>query len=354
MLGGGASCEGGGDEVSLVPFKNCAFPMNMSAEQKCLNVGGGCKVAERFCTKCSCRSSKLAYFWEQGGQKRHCGICEELGVGNDNVTHKCWHYPVDDVEEIQRKRTVISGKLGVDKLHLEETEDVKKHTKVLHDPSLEDKKTNVHHIDFDSSAASPQLKTAFSNVIDGEFKLRNWQRLVLCGGVMKIRSLADKVMKLKSSILEGEMISQLRDSVTHNDTVKDGYLFPLSLAIPCILHLENRVNEKVIMMLILEGMKHRSGVKELDEYFDQLQHLLNNGVMHEKDGQWRLPMEQGKLQPVSFSNSTARKIVGNILQLFDLVFKNHSSDSASREKFKVCITDKYHHVIEMLRKRKDF
>ena len=115
---------------------------------------------------------------------------------------------------------------------------------------------------------------------------------------MKVRSLADKVMKLKSSILEGEMISQLRDSVTHNDTVKDGYLFLLSLAIPCILHLENRVNEKVIILLILEGMKHRSGVKELDESFVQLQHLLNNGVMHEKDGQWRLPMEQGKLQAV--------------------------------------------------------
>ena len=54
-----------GGEVSLLPFKNCAFPMDMSAEQKCLNVGGGCKVAERFCTKCSCKSLKLTYFWEQ-------------------------------------------------------------------------------------------------------------------------------------------------------------------------------------------------------------------------------------------------------------------------------------------------
>lgn len=158
---------------------------------------------------------------------------------------------------------------------------------------------------------------------------------------MRRISLADKVFKLKDSLLEGEMVSQLRDSVTHNDTVKDGYLFPLSLAIPCILHLENRVNEKVIMMVILEGMKHRSGTKELDDYFVKLQQLLNNGVMHEKDRQWRLPMEQGKLQPVSFSNSTARKIVGNIEQLFDLVFEKHSSDSGSRDMFKVCITEKY-------------
>ena len=51
----------GQGEISLLPFKNCAFPMDISAEQKCLNVGGGCKVAERFCTKCSCRSSQLSY-----------------------------------------------------------------------------------------------------------------------------------------------------------------------------------------------------------------------------------------------------------------------------------------------------
>ena len=70
-----------GGEVSLLPFKNCAFPMDMSAEQKCLNVGGGCKVAERFCTKCSCKSLKLTYFWEQGGQKMKCKYAKSWGWG---------------------------------------------------------------------------------------------------------------------------------------------------------------------------------------------------------------------------------------------------------------------------------
>ena len=38
----------GADEVSLVPFRNCAFPMDMSAEQKCLNVGGGARLQRDF------------------------------------------------------------------------------------------------------------------------------------------------------------------------------------------------------------------------------------------------------------------------------------------------------------------
>ena len=83
-----------------------------------------------------------------------------------NGPYKCWHYPVDDVDEIARKRAVMAGILGDDELHLEETIDVKDHTKILHDPSLEDRKTNVHHIDYNLVAALPQFRNTFSNVID--------------------------------------------------------------------------------------------------------------------------------------------------------------------------------------------
>ena len=35
-----------------------------------------------------------------------------------NGPYKCWHYPVDDVDEIARKRAVMAGILGDDELHL--------------------------------------------------------------------------------------------------------------------------------------------------------------------------------------------------------------------------------------------
>ena len=41
--------------------------MDMSTEQKCFDLGGGCKVKEFFCVKCAYRSSDGMFFWERGG-----------------------------------------------------------------------------------------------------------------------------------------------------------------------------------------------------------------------------------------------------------------------------------------------
>ena len=75
----------------------------------------------------------------------------------------------------------------------------------------------MYHIDFDSAAILPCLRNAFSNIIDGEFKLCNWSILMTYDGVMKRIVLAENVAKLKDSLLDREMVSQLRDSATHND-----------------------------------------------------------------------------------------------------------------------------------------
>ena len=68
-------------------------------------------------------------------------------------------------------------------------------------------------------------------------------------------TLGNKVTKLKYSLLEGTVVIQLRDSIEYNRSIVDEFLLPQSLAIPCILHIENRVNEKITMMvmLMLEG-----------------------------------------------------------------------------------------------------
>ena len=108
------------------------------------------------------------------------------------------------------------------------------------------------------------------------------------------------------------------------------------------------------MMVILEGMRKRSSPAALSEYFDSLVHLFNNGVMHDKDGQWKLPMENDKLNPISLSNVKARKVVKNIELLFDLVFENHPPGYQRRDMFKVCITEQYQTVMMGLRQRSDF
>ena len=51
-------------EATLVPF-NVTFPMDMSAEQKCFDLGGTCESARIFCIKCATELSKETYFWEK-------------------------------------------------------------------------------------------------------------------------------------------------------------------------------------------------------------------------------------------------------------------------------------------------
>ena len=54
-------------EKDLFPFDDVTYPMDMSAEQKCFDLGGGCKVKEFFYVKCACRSSDAMFFFGGGG-----------------------------------------------------------------------------------------------------------------------------------------------------------------------------------------------------------------------------------------------------------------------------------------------
>ena len=40
--------------------------MDMSAEQKCFDIGGAYKVKKFFCVKCACNSQDAMSFWEVG------------------------------------------------------------------------------------------------------------------------------------------------------------------------------------------------------------------------------------------------------------------------------------------------
>ena len=227
-------------------------------------------------------------------------------------------------------------------------------TNIVYDPSIEGKARNMSHVDFDYVGASIVERNTFGKLIDAEFKVRGWSKRFKGGGGMLPISLGNKVTKLKHSLLEGAVVTHLRDSIEYNNSIADGFLFPQSLVIPCILLMENRINEKIIMMLILEGHRKRSEPSALEDYYKRLVDLFNNGVMHDKDGQWKLPMKDGKLEPVSLGNRSARKIVKNIDQLFDLVFERHPPECQRRLLFKDCITDKFQCVIESVRKRSDF
>ena len=137
-----------------------------------------------------------------------------------------------------------------------------------------------------------------------------------------------------------EQVRQLRDNITHNYSVVNRFLFEQYLAISYIFHLENRVNEKLIMMLVLEGLRKCGSPAAVNYYFEQLTILFKNGVMYEEYGELKLPLSDKKLEPISLSNGNKRKVLKKSVLLFDLVFENHPMRCVRRNMLKYFITDK--------------
>ena len=65
-------------------------------------------------------------------------------------------------------------------------------------------------------------------------------------------------------------------------------------------------------------------------------------------------MKNGNLGVISMSNVSLHEMIINIELLFDLVFKHHPAECQHRTRFKVCITQQYHAVVERVRQRSDF
>ena len=116
----------------------------------------------------------------------------------------------------------------------------------MYDSSIEGKETNMTHVDYKYTTASTQERNIFGKLVDAEFKLRGWSKMYNGPSGMRPITLGNKVAKLKESLLEGAVVIQLRDSIEYNRSIVDEFSFPQSLAIPCILPMENRVNKKII------------------------------------------------------------------------------------------------------------
>ena len=78
------------------------------------------------------------------------------------------------------------------------------------------------------------------------------------------------VINLNQSMMDGRKVKILRDSIKRAEENRDTFLFGMELSISCIMYLENRISEKMGVMLLLEGIcRHPTGVG-VKAYFNKL------------------------------------------------------------------------------------
>ena len=77
-------------------------------------------------------------------------------------------------------------------------------------------------------------------------------------------------------MIDGTKVRILRDYIKRVEEMRDTFLFGMELDVPYILHLENRISEKMVVTIILEGLRHRPTGVGTKGYFKELEIHLNN------------------------------------------------------------------------------
>ena len=96
-------------------------------------------------------------------------------------------------------------------------------------------------------------------------------------------------------------------------------------AIPCILHLENRVGEQILKMLLIESLEIHDGksLALIDEYSNNFERIINTEIIgsHYDPSQWSIPKgSDGEMLigKITMDNKMTRKIINSIKPLIDL------------------------------------
>lgn len=74
-------------------------------------------------------------------------------------------------------------------------------------------------------------------------------------------------------------------------------------------------------MVLLEEIKHIINGTQVKKHFEEVAHVFNNVMISEQNGNYKVPQDSGELKVISFSNVTAKKRVGNIYQVFGVLFR---------------------------------
>ena len=304
---------------------------------------------------------------------------------------KCYHWEVDDDEEIGRKRqfinmiflykelhnlscnfgvnnsdsqlvpSLVKSYCRVNKIstehHIEEVDSVIEGTKMEWMPTDANKSQNMTHIDFkippiQNGRPPCPKRVQYGGLLKRELILRRMFRALGQGS-----SLESMQQSLKRSIMEGVEIKIMRTAIDRFSKVGENRKkISLEEAIFCTLHLELRVNEAKLGGIFNEGFTHRKTTKLVDEYVENMQTIINEGKLGlaTHQNQWMFPIAKDQKSidnKFSLKNSLSRSMFLKIDRIIEEALKYHGS--SYRQEWKLVIV-LYLEIVEILLLRKPF
>jgi len=295
------------DGPQLQPFL-VSFPQDMKSAQITSKKGGCCKTKKFFCHLCACTKNNLVSF--NVGESR-CERCKRRGRA------KCYHHEVMETTLTQQLLHDLQDELlaYVEKYHTE-LSNVRKESKLRTDPAQVDKETDVHHIEFVIPECDRAKKNEYIQFIAKECRIRNIQ--IMGASVLEWRDALKECVFIERRL---ELLNQLKE--WHEQGVQEIPLIPfIELLIPCILHLENRVGEKILTMILRHGLDLCGD--SCTAYLERMQSLFQTSILgtEQSPAHWKLRYSKDATGTITIESIQERNsMVRDMMNAVDIVIQ---------------------------------
>jgi hypothetical protein len=339
------------------PFIVCT-ECDMSATWHGLCCGGAAKIAKTPCHCCAILSDNLHV-----PNATTCNRwCAEQAVLDPSW--KCYHHPFlseAKIAELREELVSVTTHLSM------EIEEISRKTKMSRknpDVPTADCETRPRSIHFEPTTAAERQE--FSNLLTNELIIRNLHDKALLSDLSERReALRDE---LRNELKTRDLIHQLKRSKPDENA-----FFTVINALPCILHCSNRVNLKLIQLLLSEGLSHakRKNIlndiqaegNRVDSFIQKVEDIFNKRISgtEEDPGQFVLPTEtpeggrkaDTQIAIICMANDRTVKAINSMEQLIDLCVPEEEVEPRRKMLWERCIP-KYRKAMLKLRQHADF
>ena len=331
---------------------------DMSCDWKLSGRGGAAKNCKFPCSKCAVKSADLHLASQLPSE---CKLCLHMCHTENDPNWVCRH-----IDMCTREHTALM-KEEVKKFEAEcpqickTIESIRSESKIRTDedprfPPDDLQETSTDSIHFDYKNATIQDRREFSRNITNDLQLR---KMSLEG------SLEERHERLKVQHMSEWSFVQasLRVGQFKYEGVSTALVMMMD-AVPCLLHLENRMGIKILSMCLKFGLTStkndeqewisdqdkNSMEKKCKAFVEKVENILNTSIigsmMHAQH--WILPFdkETNTVSKICMDNVKIRKIVAEMDQLIDPMIV----DDDKKAKWKKCI-DHYRQAIEIANRK---
>jgi hypothetical protein len=286
---------------ALLPF-HVAHTTDLKASWYLSNRGGGCKNKNYFCTFCPCTRHNLVSY---NIDDERCNRCK------CRQRRKCYHHAVCDSVSVPILLQCLEEELGgYFETHRKSFQTVRQKSKLRTDHLQVSKDSDIMHIEYVIPHEDEDKLREYTQFISRECRLRS---IPLHGRLEDWRMRLYQAVTLERSIDYLEKVKEWYESGLETVPLVD----VIELLIPCILHCENRVGEKILTIILRRQLDQFRGPKA--SFVERMDLSFRTEVLGSdvSPSHWRLKHSKdpdGKilLEPIQVRNQIARKMIAKI------------------------------------------